>query len=185
MRISSKSNLIPCDPGCGKTTTLETLAYEYSDQPDRLPVLLHLSEFTGGISLEDFIIQGWGGSEVAGHWGAPELAANLNSYLEAGKLFFLFDALNEMPVEGYHERSAALRNFIDQKSAQGNRFLVTCRILDYGEELSGLQRVEVQPLSPPSVVRPFSPKAASSSTSTWSCRSYHRARQNARQEVKR
>jgi formylglycine-generating enzyme required for sulfatase activity len=134
------------DPGCGKTTTLETLAYGYSDQPDRLPVLLHLSEFSAGMSLEDFIVQGWGGSEEAGHWGAPELAANLKTYLEAGRLFFLFDALNEMPVEGYRERSAALRNFIDQKSAQGNRFLVTCRILDYGEELSGLQRVEVQPL---------------------------------------
>jgi formylglycine-generating enzyme required for sulfatase activity len=135
------------DPGCGKTTTIETLAYEYSDQPNRLPVLLHLSEFAAGISLEDFIIQGWGGSQEAGHWEAPELAANLHTYLQAGKLLFLFDALNEMPVEGYRERSAALRQFIDQWSAHGNRFLVTCRILDYGEELSGLQRVEVQALS--------------------------------------
>ena len=135
------------DPGCGKTTTIETLAYEYSDQPNRLPVLLHLSEFAADMLLEDFIIQGWGGSQEAGHWGAPELAANLKTYLEAGKLFFLFDALNEMPVEGYRERCAALRSFIDQWSAQKNRFLVTCRILDYGEELSGLQRVEVQTLS--------------------------------------
>lgn len=99
------------------------------------------------MSLKDFIIQGWGGLPEAGHWGAQELAANLEEYLEAGKLFFLFDALNEMPVEGYRERSLALRQFIDHRSAQGNRFLVTCRILDYGEELSGLQRVEVQPLS--------------------------------------
>jgi formylglycine-generating enzyme required for sulfatase activity len=83
----------------------------------------------------------------AGHWGAQELAANLEGYLHAGNLFFLFDALNEMPLEGYREHSLALRRFIDQRSAQGNRFLVTCRILDYGEELSGLQRVEVQPLN--------------------------------------
>ncbi len=135
------------DPGCGKSTTIETLAYEHSDDPDRLPVLLHLSEFAGDMALEDFIIQSWGGSEEAGHWGAPELAANLHTYLEAGKLFFLFDALNEMSHEGYRERSAALRKFIDQWSARGNRFLVTCRILDYGEELFGLQRIEVQPLS--------------------------------------
>jgi class 3 adenylate cyclase len=125
------------EPGCGKTTAIEALAYEYSDQPDRLPVLLRLDEFAGGTSVEDFIIQSWGGSPKAGHWGAPELAANLRPYLEAGKLFFLFDALNEMPVEGYRERCAALREFIDQKSARGNRFLVTCRILDYGEEFSG------------------------------------------------
>jgi formylglycine-generating enzyme required for sulfatase activity/class 3 adenylate cyclase len=133
-------------PGCGKTTALEALAHEFSGQLDRLPVLLHLSEFAPGMSLEDFIVQGWGGSDEAGHWGAPELASNLKKYLEAGKLFFLFDALNEMPIEGYRERCAALRELVDQGSAQGSRFLVTCRILDYGEELSGLQRVEVQPL---------------------------------------
>jgi formylglycine-generating enzyme required for sulfatase activity/class 3 adenylate cyclase len=135
------------DPGCGKTTALENLAYQYSDQPDKLPVPLHLSEFDSGMSIEDFIMQSWGGSLEAGHWGAKELAANIEEYLEAGKLFFLFDALNEMPLEGYREHSLALRQFIDQRSAQGNRFLVTCRILDYSEELSGLQRVEVQPLS--------------------------------------
>ncbi|RPI72491.1 MAG: NACHT domain-containing protein, partial [Geobacteraceae bacterium] len=135
------------DPGCGKTTALENLAYRFSDHPDKLPVPLHLSEFEPGRPLEDFIIQGWGGSLEAGHWGAQELAANLKEYLQAGKLFFLFDALNEMPLEGYSDRCLALRRFIDQWSAQGNRFLVTCRILDYSEELSGLQRVEVQPLS--------------------------------------
>ena len=135
------------DPGCGKTTALENLAYQFSDQPDKLPVPLHLSEFDSGMSIEDFIIQSWGGSLEAGHWGAKKLAANLEEYLEAGKLFFLFDALNEMPFEGYRNNSLALRRFIDRRSAQGNRFLVTCRILDYSEELSGLQRVEVQPLS--------------------------------------
>jgi formylglycine-generating enzyme required for sulfatase activity/class 3 adenylate cyclase len=145
-------NKYPCvillgDPGCGKTTAFENLAYQFSDQSDKLPVPLHLSEFDSGMSLEDFIIQGWGGLLEAGHWGAKELAANIEEYLEAGKLFLLFDALNEMPLEGYRERCLALRQFIDQRSAQGNRFLVTCRILDYSEELTGLQRVEVQPLS--------------------------------------
>jgi formylglycine-generating enzyme required for sulfatase activity/class 3 adenylate cyclase len=135
------------DPGCGKTTALENLAYQFSDYPDKLPVPLHLSEFGPGMSLEDFIIQGWGGSLEAGHWGAKELAANLEAYLDAGRLFFLFDALNEMPLEGYRERSLALRRFIDQRAAQGNRFLVTCRTLDYSDELSGLQRIEIQPLS--------------------------------------
>lgn len=135
------------DPGCGKTTALENLAYQFSDQPDTLPVPLRLSEFDAGMSIEDFIIQGWGGLLEAGHWGAQELSACLETYLESGKLFILFDALNEMPFVGYRERSLALRQFIDRWSVKGNRFLVTCRILDYSEELSGLQRVEVQPLS--------------------------------------
>ena len=135
------------DPGCGKTTALENLAYQFSNQLDALPVPLRLSEFDAGMLIEDFIIQGWGGLLEAGHWGAQELADCLEGYLESGKLFILFDALNEMPLEGYRERSLELRRFIDRWSAQGNRFLVTCRMLDYSEELSGLQRVEVQPLS--------------------------------------
>ena len=135
------------DPGCGKTTALENLAYQFSDHHNRLPIPLNLSEFEPNMSLEDFILQGWGGSPEAGHWGAKELATQLEEYLMAGKLFFLFDALNEMPHEGYQKRSIELRRFIDRWSGQGNHFLVTCRILDYSEELSGLQRVEVQPLS--------------------------------------
>ncbi|MGD9147722.1 MAG: protein kinase, partial [Anaerolineae bacterium] len=135
------------DPGSGKTTALENLAYQFADEPDRLPVPLRLSEFGSGMSLDEFILQGWGGSPEADYWGASELAARLEYYLDAGRLFILFDALNEMPHEGYRERTLALRHFIDEWSAKGNRFLVTCRVLDYGEELSGLQRVEVQPLN--------------------------------------
>ena len=151
------------DPGSGKTTTLEHLAYELADENASLPVgpalsdveggsegrflPLRLSEFGIGLTVEEFIIQGWTGSARADYWGAPELAANLTGYLEAGRLFVMFDALNEMPSEGYAGRVQALRTFIDRWSATGNRFLVTCRVLDYGEELSGLQRIEIQPLS--------------------------------------
>jgi formylglycine-generating enzyme required for sulfatase activity/class 3 adenylate cyclase len=141
------------EPGCGKTTALETLAYEYADRPDRLPVLLHLSEFTPGGTVEDFIAQGWGGAREAGHWGARDLAANLGDALDAGKLLFLFDALNEMPQEGSRDSIAALRRFIDRHSGPGNRFVVTCRVLDYGEALTGLQRVEIQPLSDEQIER--------------------------------
>ena len=80
------------DPGCGKTTALENLAYQFSDESDLLPIPLHLSEFGPGTSLENFIAQGFGGSSEMGHWGAKELAAHLQEYLEAGKLLFLFDA---------------------------------------------------------------------------------------------
>jgi formylglycine-generating enzyme required for sulfatase activity/class 3 adenylate cyclase len=134
-------------PGCGKTTAIEAVAHELSELPDRLPLLVRLSEFTTLSSVEEFVSRIWGGAQEAGHWGAPELAANLERYLESGKLIILFDGLNEMPAQGYRERCVALRGFIDHWSARGNRFVVTCRALDYGEELSGLQRVEVQALS--------------------------------------
>jgi formylglycine-generating enzyme required for sulfatase activity len=135
------------DPGCGKTTALQQLAYEVAGEDGRLPLPLRLSEFAPKMSMEDFIANGWGGAVSAGHWNAFELADNLNGYLDNGKLFCLFDALNEMPHEGYGDRARALRSFINSWSSRGNRFLVTCRVLDYGEELSGLQRVEIQPLS--------------------------------------
>jgi formylglycine-generating enzyme required for sulfatase activity/class 3 adenylate cyclase len=141
------------DPGCGKTTAIEALAFGYADRPDRLPVLLRLSEFAIGDTVEDFIGRGWGGARDAGHWQAPDLAASLRAFLEAGRLLLLFDALNEMPHEGYRERCAALRAFIDTWSAKGNRAVVTCRRLDYGEEMSGLQRVEIQALGDDQVRR--------------------------------
>ncbi|NJN99603.1 MAG: hypothetical protein HC875_38625 [Anaerolineales bacterium] len=133
-------NPLPCPP-------FDKLQDAARSPAPLLPLPLRLSDFTPGLTLEDWIAEGWGGSIEAGRWGAPELAANLEGYLEAGRLFFLFDALNEMPRDGYRERAAALRRFIDRWRAKGNRFLVTCRVLDYGEELSGLQRIEIQPLN--------------------------------------
>lgn len=135
------------DPGCGKTTALEMLALAYAERPERIPLLLRLGELGNGASLDPFISEGWGGSPRAGHWGAPALAANVGKFLEEGRLLFLFDALNEMPQKGYRECCLALRTFIDAWAPRGNRFVVSCRSLDYGDELSGLQRIEVQPLT--------------------------------------
>jgi hypothetical protein len=137
------------EPGCGKTTALEHLAYEFADDKNRLPIPLRLSEFGPGMRVEDFIVTGWAAAERSGqwHWETPELAACLEDYLNAGRLFFLFDALNECPRDGFSELVSALRLFIDRWTPKGNRFLVTCRVLDYGEELSGLQRIEVLPLN--------------------------------------
>ena len=44
------------------------------------------------------------------------------------------------------KRALAQRQFIDHWTSRGNRFMVTCRVLDYGEELSGLKRIEIVPL---------------------------------------
>ncbi len=93
------------DPGSGKTTALENLAYRLAGEDNLLPIPLRLSEFLPGMSLTDFIVQ---------HGPAPELMANLDEYLANGRLFFLFDALNEMPKEGYAERVQALRSFINK-----------------------------------------------------------------------
>jgi hypothetical protein len=73
------------EPGSGKTTALEHLAYQLADESTLecrrgrlLPLPLRLSEYRPGMTLEEFVVQGWAGSLEAGYWGAPELAANLN-----------------------------------------------------------------------------------------------------------
>ena len=135
------------DPGCGKTSTLGNLAYEYSTHESLLPLPLSLGGFHSHDSLEEFIVRSWMGLLDAGSIEIRDLTAVLRRYLEAGRFLFLFDALNEMPLDRYREHCLTLRQFIDRWSASGNRFVVSCRVLDYGDELFGLQRVEILPLS--------------------------------------
>jgi formylglycine-generating enzyme required for sulfatase activity len=139
------------DPGCGKTSTLENLAFEFADDVHLLPVPLYLGDLNPSDRLEEFVTRSWMSLLDNAPLEAEEASAILYRYLESGRLLFLIDALNEMPLGGYRENCLALRQFIDRWSLSGNRFVVSCRILDYGEELSGLQRVEVQPLSDESV----------------------------------
>jgi formylglycine-generating enzyme required for sulfatase activity/DNA-binding winged helix-turn-helix (wHTH) protein len=135
------------DPGCGKTSAIENLAYEYAADPSWLPVPLYLGTIAGSEVLDEFIARAWTSLLGANSNSRQEAQPILQRYLEAGRLIFLFDALNEMPRDSYRERCRSLRQFIDRWSPAGNRFVVSCRRLDYGDELFGLQRVEIQPLS--------------------------------------
>lgn len=134
------------DPGCGKTATLENMAFEFSAHERWLPVPLHLGAYEPNDTLEDFIVRSWIGIAAPGSVAPADLTAILQQRLESGGMLLLLDALNEMPRDRYREHCVALRLFIDRWSARGNRVVVSCRALDYGDELHGLQRVEVQPL---------------------------------------
>jgi formylglycine-generating enzyme required for sulfatase activity/DNA-binding winged helix-turn-helix (wHTH) protein len=135
------------DPGCGKTSTLESLAHDYATENFWLPIPLDLGNFNAHDALEDFIVRGWVNLVDFGPIERSALGGILRHYLETGRLVFLFDALNEMPLGRYRDNCLALRQFIDRWSSAGNRFVVSCRVLDYGDELYGLQRIEIQPLS--------------------------------------
>ena len=140
------------DAGAGKTTELENLAYQFVDDTKTLPLFLRLKEFSSRTSLEKFIELCLSGPTQAGYWEEPYLASNLSDFLNSGKLLMLFDALNEMPYAGFHNKVIDLRNYIDKWSKKGNRFVVSCRIQDFenaliGNNLEDLKPIELLPLN--------------------------------------
>jgi formylglycine-generating enzyme required for sulfatase activity/DNA-binding winged helix-turn-helix (wHTH) protein len=135
------------DPGSGKTSALENLAYDLAVEGDRIPVPLYLGTIGADTSLQEFIDRSFA-NLVSLDLADAEHAATLHRRsVESGRLVYLFDGLNEMPHERHAERCLALREYIDRWSTAGNRFVVSCRVRDYNDQLSGLQRVEIEPLN--------------------------------------
>jgi formylglycine-generating enzyme required for sulfatase activity len=122
------------DPGAGKTTTLERLAYEYATSAAEedsnpyqapLPLFVRLGAYTGG-NFETFL-----GTFLTG--------LSLADYLPH-RLFLLLDGLNEMPPEHLGKVQSWIQDNPDVA------LIVSCRKLDYVERKLPLQRVDVAPL---------------------------------------
>jgi formylglycine-generating enzyme required for sulfatase activity len=118
------------EPGAGKTTTLERLAYELATEAAEnesapLPLFAMLGEYGGG-EFDLFLETTFGGL-----W--------LRDYLP-GRVFLLLDGLNETPPEVIPAVQDWIVNHPEVK------LIVTCRRLDYINLRLPLQRIDVSPL---------------------------------------
>ncbi len=129
------------DPGAGKTTTLWKILSDYAlrakDDPRApLPVLVRLGA--------------WGDQDwptlIAAQLGP--LGAHYSTLLNARRLVFLLDGLNELPAAGRDAHLNELREWLKHCQRADLIVVVTCRELDYAGALDlGLPgRVTITPL---------------------------------------
>jgi formylglycine-generating enzyme required for sulfatase activity/ligand-binding SRPBCC domain-containing protein len=123
------------DPGAGKTTTLQRLAYDLAtaaaeSESAPLPFFVRLGAYKGG-DFHQYLETAF--SEAC--FGT----LHLSNYLP-GRVFFLLDGLNEMPFQLQPQLDDWLRRNPD------TLVVITCRKLEYVERKLPLQRIDVAPL---------------------------------------
>ncbi|MCU0523699.1 MAG: TIR domain-containing protein [Elainella sp. Prado103] len=118
--------LILGEPGIGKTTTLLKLARDLVTRAeqgldDRIPVVFNLSSWTGGRSIESWLIH-----ELSAKYQIPPAISQ--DWVETQQLLLLLDGLDEVKAEHQNACVLALNMFQQQHGAE---MVVCCRIHDY------------------------------------------------------
>mgnify|MGYP000252022375 CR=1 FL=1 len=136
------------EPGAGKTTTLIQTTFDLARAAQReplgapLPLFVPLREFDGALSFAAFV-------ESRMH----NLQSNGAALLASGRFVLLCDALNEMPRRAKTDARdlvAEVRTFLERQPD----WVVSCRIRDYSEDLSGMTgvgKLRLKPLDPPRI----------------------------------
>ncbi|MBX2813946.1 MAG: SUMF1/EgtB/PvdO family nonheme iron enzyme [Myxococcales bacterium] len=146
------------EPGAGKSTLLANFerhifntSNQRKDSEMMVPILFELNTFsevspsdTGKKGLRNWLRATWREDILPYGVEAPELDA----LLEAGHVWLLFDALNEMPYKSqdpagkFYDFAELIRNL-----PPGNRVIISCRTRDVQGELNAV-RAYIQPLRP-------------------------------------
>lgn len=151
------------DPGSGKSVCLRQLGYDLAERellshkrPALLPVFVDMGTYDTWdnrdarepAALLGFVKEYLRADPSLRH--APTthsllyISENLEKLLKAGRLVFLFDALDEMPQESYQERYRTIREFMQYWEKYGNRFVFSCRTLDYDQSFK-VDEVIIEP----------------------------------------
>lgn len=131
------------DPGAGKTTTQQRIAYDAArnlleGQPAQVPLFVRLSQ-QGEREPYAFLETEW----------RRRTGTEFQAALNAGRVLILADGINEIPREKRNERLKAWMIF-EQEYRGVNRLIFSGRERDYDNQLN-LPRVIVQPLDPPRI----------------------------------
>lgn len=127
------------EPGAGKTTTLQKIAFEQArallndEKNDRLPLFVRLSQ-QGGHDPYDFLKTEW----------ERRTGLGFENALAAGRVLILADGVNELGQSERDEKLKAWRLFVNEY-AEANQVIFTSRARDYDQQLD-LPRVRVDPL---------------------------------------
>jgi formylglycine-generating enzyme required for sulfatase activity len=126
------------EPGAGKTTTLQKIAFEaatklLSSSTGRVPLFVRLSQ-QGKLSPFDFLKSEW----------ERHIGTDFADALGLGRLLLLADGINELPREDRGERLKAWRLFTSDYCV-ANQIVFTSRDRDYDLQLD-LPRVLIEPM---------------------------------------
>ncbi len=126
------------EPGAGKTTTLQKIAFEaartiLSDEASRVPLFVRLSQQSAH-SPFDFLKAEW----------EQRTGLDFADALASGRVLLLADGVNELPRDERDERLKAWRLFATDY-CEANQIVFSGRERDYDRQLD-LPRVRVEPL---------------------------------------
>ena len=138
------------DPGSGKSVCLRQLARDLAEEalrreeaPRTLPLFLEMGGYDGWadaaarkpLPVLEFIrrslLEERSIREAPASHPLLHVTGRLEDLLSQGRVTLIFDALDEMPQGSYQERYAELRAFMEVWEPAGNRFVYSCRSLDY------------------------------------------------------